>query len=144
MKAPHADLPRAKPERITGKGDLQPQRFSFRRVNGRQRHLARIVERIKRLLIAVPVDGLAEIALLVEESDRNHGHAQVARGLELVSRDISQAAGVNGQRLAQHVLHAEISGATQVRRVRMFLEPRLSFQVLLPQGEERIEFAGEG
>ena len=65
----------------------------------------------QRLLRAVPVDHLAEIALLVEQSDADDRHAQIAGRLELIAGHVAQAARVDRQRLAQHELHAEIGHA---------------------------------
>ncbi len=106
----HLDLPGAQPDRVAGQAELYPQPLP---VGMTQRHdwqLAGIVIRVKRLLCTVPVDQLAKIALLVEKPHANHRNTQIAGGLELIARHVAQPAGINGQGLAQHELHAEISG----------------------------------
>src|SRR5208283_4018143 len=82
-----------------------------------------IVIRIESLLRSALVDHLTKIALLVEQSHAHHRHTQVARGFELIAGHISEAARVNGQSLAQHELHAEISSASQVSLRMVLLKP---------------------
>ena len=75
------------------------------------------------LLLAGLVDYLTEGTLVREQPHANHGYTQVARGLELITSYVTEPTRVNWQRLAQHVLHAEIRDTTQ-RRLRIsLLEP---------------------
>ena len=78
------------------------------------RQLARIVIRVHRLLPAIRIDDLAEVALAIQQADSKDRYAQIACGLELVARDVAEAAGVDGQRLLQHELHAEVSDGFQL------------------------------
>ena len=105
------DLPGAQPDRVAGQRDLQPQPLAVRLAQRRDRQLPGVVVREERLLRSVPVDHLAEIALLVEQPHADHRHAQVAGGLELIAGHVAEPARVDGQRLAQHELHAEIGHA---------------------------------
>ncbi len=79
------------------------------------RELARVVERIACLLATVRIDLLPEVPLLKQQADADDRHAEIARRLELVPGDIAQTAGVNGQCLAQHELHAEVRDHTERR-----------------------------
>ena len=110
-RAADLHLPGAQPDRVARQHDFQPQPFAVRLAQRRDRQLAGIVVREERLLRAVAVDHLAEIALLIEQPDADDRHAQVAGGLQLVAGHVAQAAGVDGQRLAEHELHAEIGDA---------------------------------
>jgi hypothetical protein len=54
----------------------------------------------------------------------DHWNAQIARGRQLIARDIAEPAGVDRERFAQHELPAEICDAGE-ERVRMrLLKPR--------------------
>jgi hypothetical protein len=56
--------------------------------------------RIALLLPAVGIEGLPEVPLAIEQSDGHERDAEVARGLEVVSGEYPEAAGVRRQRLA--------------------------------------------
>ncbi len=77
-------------------GDLQPQPFTVRLADRRDRQLARVVVREEGLLRSFSVDHLAEVALLVEQSDAHHRHAEVAAGLELIAGHVAEATRVDG------------------------------------------------
>ena len=94
------DLPGAQPDRITRQGDLQPQPLAVRLAQRRDWQLSGVVVRIEGLLRSVPIDHLAKIALLVEQSHSNHGHAQIAVSLKLIAGDIAKPARVDGQSFA--------------------------------------------
>ena len=108
LQAADPDLPGAQPEPVAGHADLQAQPFALRRAHRSDRQLARIVVRVEGLLRALLIDQLAEVALLVEQSHPDHRHPEIARRLELIARDVAQAAGIDWQRLAQHEFHAEV------------------------------------
>ena len=110
----HPDLPGAHPDGIAGQGDLKAQQLTVRLAQGPYRELPGVVVREEGALGPVPVYGLPEIALLVEQADGYDGQPQVARRLELIAGDVAEAAGVNGERLAQHVFHAEIGDAAEL------------------------------
>ena len=120
----HLHFPGAHPQRVVRayRSDSRSQSpfLSRRRLD---RQLAGIVERVKRDLVAVLVDLLAEIALLIQQPDADDRHAQVVRRLELIAGHVAQPARINRQRLAEHVLHAEIRDRLE-RRIRVgLLEP---------------------
>ena len=109
--SPHLGLPGTQPDRVAGQSDLQAQPLTVRLAQRRDRQLAGVVVGIEGLLRSVLVNHLAKIALLVEQSHTDHRDTQVAGGFELIPRHVAKAAGVNGQRFAQHKLHAEIGRA---------------------------------
>src|SRR5665647_3965513 len=65
LDATDLNLPGAQPDRVTGQGDLQPQPLPIRFAQRRDRQLARVVIRIKRLLSAILIEDLTKIALLI-------------------------------------------------------------------------------
>ena len=84
------NLPGAQPDRVTGQRDLQPQPLAVGLAQRRNRQLPGVVIRIKGLLRSVFVDYLTKIALLVEQPDADHRHAQVAGSFELIAGHIAQ------------------------------------------------------
>ena len=123
----HLDLPGAQPDRVSGQCNLEPQPFAIWLTQGRDGQLSGIVEWEQRLLFAILVDHLAEVALLVQQPYARHRRAQIAGGLELIARHVAQPAGVNGQSLAEHEFHAEVSDAGQPRVRMMLLKPGRRF-----------------
>ena len=132
-------LPGAQPDRISRQGDLQPQPLAIRLAQRRDGQLSGIVIRVERLLLSVLADGLAKVALLVEQSHGGHGHAQIAGGLELIAGHIAQTTRVDGQSLAQHKLHAEIGGASELRLGMALLKPGGCFDRLATAGEQCVD-----
>ncbi len=108
FRAAYLSLPGANAQGITGEVELDPQPLSVGFAHGRDGELACIVERIERLLAALRVDVLAEVAALIEEPDGDDGNAEVAGGFQLIAGDIAEAARVDGQGVAQHEFHAEV------------------------------------
>src|ERR1035441_9149586 len=90
---------------------------------GADRQLARIVDRIKRLLPAFRIEILTEIPLPVEQTDSDYGNTHVAGRLHPVACYISQSTRVDGQRFTQHELHAEIGNQTKRGAWMLVLEP---------------------
>ena len=60
------------------------------------------------LLVAVGVDGLAEVAVAVEQAHGHERQRHVRGGLAVVAREHAQAAGVDAQRLVEPELGAEV------------------------------------
>ena len=71
----------------------------------------KIVDLVKVLLPAVHVQVLLEIAQLVEQPDAVEIEVQVAGRLDVVAGQDAQAAGINGQRVAQAVFGGKIGDA---------------------------------
>ena len=63
---------------------------------------------VVRELLAVAVDPLVEVALPVEQPDRDERQPQVARGLAVVAREHAEAARIDREALVQTELGAEI------------------------------------
>src|ERR1035437_6893362 len=78
---------------------------------GADRQLARIVDRIKRLLPAFRIEILTEIPLPVEQTDSDYGNTQVAGRLHPVACYISQATRVDRKSTRLNSSHANISYA---------------------------------
>ena len=108
---------------ITGQAIPQAHPLAACVTHRRDRQLSRVVVRIERGLAALRIQHLPEVALLVQQPDANHRHAEVAGGLELVAGDVAEPARVDRQRLAEQELHAEIRDAAQGRRRICLLEP---------------------
>ena len=72
----------------------------------RQRQPVGVEDRVGLLLPAVAGERLAEVAGLVEQPDADDRHAEVGRGLEVVTGEDAEAAGV----LRQHRGDAELGG----------------------------------
>ncbi len=106
-----ARLPAANPQLHTGQAKGQAQRPAGQVGERFDRQLPRVVDRVQGLLPAVGIDALAEVAVLPEHAHRDHRHAEVAGGLELVAGDVAQPAGIDRQRLAEHVFHGEVGDA---------------------------------
>ena len=73
-----------------------------------QRQAVGVEDRVVLLLPAVEVERLLEVAGLVEEADADDGHAEVGGGLEVVTGQDAEAAGVLRQHLGDAVLGAEV------------------------------------
>ena len=73
---------------------------------------------------------LAEISLLVKQSDPDYRHTQIAGRFQLVPGHIPQAARENRQRVAQHEFHAEVSHRAEIRIRMLRLEPSVAFAAL--------------
>ena len=128
----HLHFPGPDPHRAAGERGGHPEPLAVLGSDGKNRKLAGLVDRIERLLVAVGVELLAEVSLLVEQPHGHHGNAEVARRLQLVAGDVAEAAGVDRQRLAQHVLHAEVRHGPERRGSVYGLEP----------GRRRVRFLG--
>jgi hypothetical protein len=78
-----------------GEGDLGRGAVGF--AQGYEREFVGVEDGIVLLLPAVSGEGLAEVAVPVEESYADEGYAEVAGGLEVVAGEDAEAAGVLGQ-----------------------------------------------
>ncbi len=93
--AAHVGAPYAGDERRAGEVDLDPHSLA-----GREGQRVRIEVGVDLLLPAVGRQGLAEVAVAVEEADSHQRHTEVARGLEVVAGQHTEAPGVLRQRLS--------------------------------------------
>ena len=111
----------------------------------RQRQRVGIQQRVTLLLVPVGVQRLTEIAVAIHEADADDRHAEIARGLEVVSGENPQAARV----LRQHVGHAELGGKVAdglggLRVLRTVpLVPELGGEVLVQIVAEPLDVAHE-
>ena len=102
-------------------------------VDGLNRQGIEIVLRRLLNLPAVLVQRLAQVALLVEQSDANEGQIEVRGGFQVIARQHPQAARVNRQALGQAVLHRKIGdqllGLGRRRSVHVGIEPFARFLI---------------
>jgi hypothetical protein len=124
LDATHLNLPSAQPNGVTGQRDLEPQPLAVRLAQWRDRQLSGVVIRIEGLLRAILVYQLPKVALGIEQSHADNGNSQVASRFHLIAGDVAQSAGVDGQRFAQHELHAEIRHGSEGGMRMIFLKPR--------------------
>jgi hypothetical protein len=64
---------------------------------------------------AIGPDALHAVAALVQQAHGHHGGAQVVRGLDVVPGQDAEAAGVDGERFVEAVLHAEVGDDGRAR-----------------------------
>ena len=123
--------------------DLQPQPLSVLLTQRSDRQLARIIDGIERLLAAIRIEVLAEISLTVKQSNADDWSTQVAGRLHLVAGYVAKSARIDGQRFAQHELHAEVGDGRQ-RSVRMLmLEPCVGSIGFPIRPKQTVEFLAE-
>lgn len=87
-----------------GQGEVDPAGGAVVLPEQADREFVRIEQRVALLLPAVPVEGLPEVAVPVEQADADDRDAEVAGGLEVVAGQDAEPAGVLGQRGGDAVL----------------------------------------
>ena len=107
--APDLRLPDARHDLAPGDAHRHLEPLAARVTRRFHRQVARIPLAILRLLDAVVVDRLGEVALLVEQSHGDEIRALIARRLAVVPGEHPEATGVDGEALVEAVLGAEIS-----------------------------------
>ena len=90
-----------------------------------------VIEGKHRLLLAVGINHLAEIALLIEQSYPRQRHAEVTGRLEVIS-GVDVDAGVERQRLTKTELHTEVVDVADVGVDMDLAEKAVGFRVLAP------------
>src|SRR5580698_4831607 len=80
----HLYLPDSDPQLTAWHSDGQAQPFPVWFAHRSNRQLARIVEWVQSLLVALCINFLPKIALLVEKTNSDNRDAQVACGFELI------------------------------------------------------------
>ena len=96
----------------TGDLDRDEQRVALEVPDAQERQVAGLQGDVVVLLVAVRVDHLAEVAAAVEEPDGDERQRHVRGRLAVVAREDAEAARVDGQRLVQAVLGAEVRHRT--------------------------------
>ena len=143
LDSPNPDLPDAQPHAEPGQVHTDAQQLSIGLAHGPDRQLPRLVERIDCLLPAFFIDVLPKVPPLIEEADARDREAEVAGCLQLVASHVAQPAGIDGQRIAQHELHAEIRDAAQRSFGQRTLKPVCRFFARRPGFKNLIEDALE-
>ena len=85
---------------------------SLHRLNGQR---VEIVVAVAFLLPAVGVQQLAEITLLIEQSDADERQVEIARRLQMIAGKNAQAAGINGQAFGEAVFGRKIGDELAAR-----------------------------
>ncbi len=88
--------------------DLDEQLAAGAVVHRLDRQCLEVGVEVGGLLVAVTVDGLREVALPVEQADRDEGQAAVAGRLAVVPGEDAEAAGVDREALVEPELRAEV------------------------------------
>ena len=94
-------LPRAEPDLRAGQLDGDADPLAALVPDWADRQLVGIVEWIELLLAAVSGNPLAEVALLVQQTDPDDRDAEIAGRLELIPRHVAESTGVDGEGLAE-------------------------------------------
>ena len=98
-----------------------------------------VVDRIALALPAVGIEDLAEIPFRVGEADADQRQTEVARGLQVVSREHAQAARVDGKALVEAVLHREVGDARAACVREGLAEPPFALHVALQRLPGRLQ-----
>ncbi len=107
-----------------GQLDLDVERLALDVDDALHRQALEVVVGIGVLLVAVRVDRLAEVALAVEEADRDERQRHVAGLLGVIAREDAEAARIDAERLIEAVLGAEVGDrASRARSGCLPLEP---------------------
>jgi hypothetical protein len=97
------------------------------------------------LLPPVRREVLVEVALLVQQSDAEQRHAELARGLEVIPREDAEPARVDRQGLGQAELQREIRDERTRRRTVLLLVPGPGARdVGAESGDHRVQLREEG
>ena len=120
----HLYLPNSDPQLKARQSEGQAQPFAVWFAHRSNRKLAGIIEWVQSLLVALGINFLPKIALLVEQTNSDHGDAQVTCGFELIAGNVAEPARINRQRFAQHELHREIRNRRHARTRMRLLKPR--------------------
>ncbi len=113
--AAHAREPDQQLHRAAGQRDGDGRGRAVRRLGGGERQIVRLEDRIGLGLPALGVQELAEVALVVEETDAGERHPHVARRLEEVPRQDAEASRIDRQDLGQAELGREVRHPLPVR-----------------------------
>ncbi len=92
----------------SGQLDGHRQGQAGRILDAPEREAGQVVIGVVVLLVAVGIDGLAEVTLAIQQADPDRRQGHVAGGLHVVAGEDTQAARVDAERLVEPVLGAEI------------------------------------
>ena len=144
---PHLGPPDVRVQRVlAGHVDGDEQRAAVGLGDERQRQTVRVEHRVVLTLPPVRAEGLLEVAGLVEQAHPDDRHPEVARRLEVVTREDAQAAGVLRQHLGDAVLRAEVGDARRrlCAPVGVLLVPAARLEVVVEIGLGRADPGDEG
>ena len=98
---------------------------------------------VGRVLVALAVDRLLEIALAIEQAHRDERQRHVARGLAVVAREDAEAARVDRQALVEAELRAEIRDELALLQQRRAVGARRAVVIGVVSRERAIEIVQE-
>ena len=113
-----ADLPYTEVHSPSEEPEADADPFATAVPKGGDRELRGVVEREELDLLAACAERLPEVALLPQDAYADDRDAQVARGLQIVPGEDAEPAAIDGERLGEAELHAEIGDLPQQRRGR--------------------------
>ena len=105
LRPPHVGLEQPAARQV----QLDHARAAVGLAQQRQRQPVRVKDGVLLLLPPLPVERLAEVTGLVEQTHPDDGHAQVGRGLEMVAGQDAQTSGVLRQDVGEPELGAEVA-----------------------------------
>ena len=123
-----------------GQGDADPHGGPVGGAEQGERQPVRVTGRVTLRLPALGRQGLGEVPVPVQQAYPDERHPQVAAGLEMITGQDAEAAGVLGQRLGDPVLRGEVGDRGgrpgrarqgRYRRLRVPLVPPRPGQVLV-------------
>ncbi|OPY91998.1 MAG: hypothetical protein A4E73_01572 [Syntrophaceae bacterium PtaU1.Bin231] len=105
---PHLDFPDVREEGSAGEIERDLDLVAAVVPDDLHRHIGKIVFRVFRDLDSVAVKDLPEESALVQDPNADEGDVEIARGLQVVAGERSQAAGVDGDALVQAVFRGKV------------------------------------
>jgi hypothetical protein len=141
--APDLHLPELRDDLALGVGDLDGEALAVGAHDRQDGQAVPVVDRVTLRLQAVVVQKLAEVPLRVREPDAHERKPEVAGRLEVVAREDTEAAGVDGQRFVQAVLHREVGDGGVGGLGKAPREPALLLEVLVERGAGSVEVGHE-
>ena len=128
-----------------GQIDRDRQRQAVLVLDPAQRQQRQVVVGVGVLLVAVGIDGLAEVALAIEQTDPERGERHVAGRLHVVAGEDAETTRVDAERLVEAVLRAEVGDRASERLAVLALEPvvRAVRHVLVELGEDVVVLGEE-
>ncbi len=124
--ASHLDEPYRREQVALGQLDGNRECLAVLADDAQDRQLRQVVVRVGVLLVTVRVDRLAEVPMLVQQTDADERHGHVARRLDVVTGQNTETAGVDAQALVEAVLGAEVAYRALHRGAVFPVEPVLA------------------
>jgi len=145
LDAAHLHLPDLGTHLAVGHGHADLERLAVLAQDAAHGQVAEIVDRVGFLLEAVRAQVLLEIALLVEETNADQGHVQIAGTLEMIPAQDAQATRIVADALGQAELGGEVGDVRLVKVAKTLAIPRfLRGHVVLEVVPDTIQMGQKG